>query len=170
VAFARHDFKKGVVYESVLVKACDTQALVFIFACADEETVSELAAATELKLDPATSGCFSNTAIAKDKPPNSLSNTTVPSSSEDMKPPRVIFNPEPNYPQEARKGHAAGTIIIEMIVGRDGRPRDVKVNRGISPELDQAAVDAAEKWRFQPGTKEGKPVSIKISVEFDFEP
>jgi hypothetical protein len=58
--FARQDFKKDVVYESVLVKACDAQALVFIFGGADQETVNKLCDATDLKLDPATSGCTSN--------------------------------------------------------------------------------------------------------------
>jgi TonB family protein len=67
IAFARHDFKKGVVYESVLVKLCDTQALVFIFAGADEEIVNELSAKTELKLDPVTSGCRSNAVTTQDK-------------------------------------------------------------------------------------------------------
>jgi hypothetical protein len=59
IVFARQDFKKGDVYESVLVKACDIQALVLIFGGADQETVNSLNAATELKLDPAT-GCSSN--------------------------------------------------------------------------------------------------------------
>jgi TonB family protein len=72
IAFARHDFRKGIVYESVLVKMCDTQALVFIFAGADEEIVNELSAETEVKLDPATSGCLSNAAAAQDKPPSSV--------------------------------------------------------------------------------------------------
>jgi TonB family protein len=176
IAFARHDFKKGIVYESVLVKMCDTQALVFIFAGADEEIVSELSAETELKLDPATSGCLSGAAATPDKPPSSLSSTRASSDgqvyrvSPDVKPPRVISSPQPSYPQEARKGHAAGKIVISMIVGSDGQPRDAKINGGISPELDQAAVDVAEKWQFQPGTKEGKPVAVKIAVEFDFRP
>jgi TonB family protein len=177
VAFARHDFKKGVVYESALVKACDSQALVFIFGGADEETVNELSAATELKLDPATSGCVSNAAITQDKPPTSSSSTTGQSSgkqvyrvSGDVKPPRVISGPQPNYPQQARKGHVAGPIVIWMVIDSDGRTRDIQVQRGISSELDQAAVEAAEKWRFEPATKEGKPVSVRIAIQFDFQP
>jgi hypothetical protein len=71
IAFARHDFKKGKVYESALVKMCDAQALGFIFAGADEETVNELSAETELKLDPVTSGCLSNAPTTQDKPPSS---------------------------------------------------------------------------------------------------
>ncbi len=60
VIFARQDFKRGDVYEGVLVKACDIQALVFVFGGADQETVNSLIASTELKLNPATSGCISN--------------------------------------------------------------------------------------------------------------
>jgi hypothetical protein len=62
IVFARQDFKKGAVYEGVLVKACDVQALVFIFGGADQETVNSLIAATELKLNPVTSGCISKAA------------------------------------------------------------------------------------------------------------
>lgn len=64
VAFARQDFKKGVVYESVFVRACDAQALVFIYGGGDQETVNKLGAATELKLDPTTSGCFSSADVS----------------------------------------------------------------------------------------------------------
>src|SRR5579862_5136933 len=77
VAFARRDFKKGIVYESVLVKACDAQALVLIFAGADEETVDNMRGATKLRLDP-TSGCISNAAMPQDSPPSPLPSTTEP--------------------------------------------------------------------------------------------
>jgi TonB family protein len=175
VAFARQDFENGAASEAVLVKACDAQALVFIFAASNRDGANKLIAATELKLDPERSGCVSN-AAAENRPSNSSPSTTGGFSGEvfrvspDVKPPRVVFSPEPSYPQEARKGHAAGEIVIGMVVGSDGQPRDVKVISGIGPELDSAAVDAAEKWRFQPGVKDGKPVPVKIAVEFDFRP
>lgn len=60
VTFARQDFKKGNAYEGVLVKACQAQALVFIFGGADREAVNRLIAGTEVKLDSATSGCRPN--------------------------------------------------------------------------------------------------------------
>ncbi|HZC24219.1 MAG TPA: energy transducer TonB [Candidatus Binatia bacterium] len=174
VVFWRQDFKKGVVYESVFVKACDTQALVFIFGAEDQEAVNRLSAATELKLDQATSGCFSSAVVGRDKP--SRSSTTEQGSEQvyrvgaDVNPPRVISRPQPNYPQQARKGQVAGQIVIWMVVGSDGQTRQIQVHDGISPELDQAAVEAAEKWRFEPATKEGKPVSVRIAVQFDFQP
>ena len=58
--FARQDFKKGLRYEAVLVKACKAQALVFIFAGSDRDAVNKLIAATGLKLDLKTSGCGSS--------------------------------------------------------------------------------------------------------------
>jgi periplasmic protein TonB len=87
-----------------------------------------------------------------------------------VKAPRVISSPQPNYPQDARKGHAAGTIVIGLIVGSDGQIQDTKVQRGISPELDQAAVDAVKMWKYDPATKDGKPVRVQIAVEFDLQP
>lgn len=60
VVFARQDFTNDIVYQSVFVKACDAQALVFIFGGANLETVNEMSAATQLKLDPKISGCISD--------------------------------------------------------------------------------------------------------------
>lgn len=56
MSFARTDFR-GSLYEAVLVKSCDAQAFVFIFASSGKETVDALIAATNLKLDPVRSGC-----------------------------------------------------------------------------------------------------------------
>jgi len=57
VSFARVDFRKGAVYEAVLVKACQAFALVFIFPGPDLEAVNKLTAATQLKLDSSAASC-----------------------------------------------------------------------------------------------------------------
>lgn len=114
---------------------------------------------------------------AQDNPARSSSSSASENSGEAIyrvggavKAPQVISSPQPNYPRDARKGHAAGPIIVTLIVGSDGRVHDVKIERGISPELDQAAVEAVETWKFHPATKQGKPVSVQIATEFDFQP
>lgn len=116
-------------------------------------------------------------AIAQDKIPASPRDTLSQTSTEpvyrvggSVKPPRSISSPNPDYPNEARKRHGAGPIELRLIVGSDGQPRDVKITLGISPELDQAAVEAVKKWKFKPATKDGRPVSVAISVHFDFQP
>ncbi len=58
ISFARTDFR-GPLYEAVLVKACDAQAFVFIFASSGKDLVDKLISATGLKFDPARSGCRS---------------------------------------------------------------------------------------------------------------
>lgn len=114
-------------------------------------------------------------AISQDKAPNSLpaaqsSGEQVYRVGRDVKPPRPISTPQPSYPKQAREGRRAGPIVVRMVVGSDGRTHDVKVQRGISPALDQAAVEAVEKWQFKPATKEGKPVAVLVDTEFDFQP
>ena len=64
VAFARSDFR-GALYEAVLVRSCDAQALVFIFASSGKDTVDKLIGGTNLKLDSELSGCHSADAVSK---------------------------------------------------------------------------------------------------------
>jgi TonB family protein len=55
-----------------------------------------------------------------------------------------------------------------LIVDAAGRPRDIKVVRGLGLGLDAQALAAVQKWRFQPALKDGKPVDVEISVEVEF--
>jgi hypothetical protein len=58
VSFARSDFfREGPAYETVFVKACDAQALIFVFVGSSPEAANKIIAANELKLDLARSGC-----------------------------------------------------------------------------------------------------------------
>jgi len=55
-----------------------------------------------------------------------------------------------------------------LIVDAAGRPRDIKVVRGLGLGLDAQALAAVQKWRFHPALKDGKPVDVEISVEVEF--
>jgi len=87
-----------------------------------------------------------------------------------VKPPRAIFSPDPEYTTKARSEHQRGTVAMKVVVGADGLTRDIKVDRSLSPDLDKAAMDAVKRWRFTPGTKDGKPVAVQISVTVSFNP
>lgn len=82
--------------------------------------------------------------------------------------PRVLYQPDPEYTEEARKAKYQGTVVLWLVVGPDGRPRDVRVARTLGMGLDQKAVEAVRRWKFEPATKDGKPVAVEMNVEVSF--
>jgi periplasmic protein TonB len=82
--------------------------------------------------------------------------------------PKAIYAPDPEYSEEARKAKFQGTVIMWTIIGPDGRPRDLKVSRGLGMGLDQKAVEAVRRWRFEPAMKDGHPVAVQVQVEVNF--
>ena len=82
--------------------------------------------------------------------------------------PTVIFKVEPEYSEEARKAKFQGTVVLFIVVDEHGNPRDLKVIRPLGLGLDQKAIEAVEKWRFNPGKKDGKPVPVQATIEVNF--
>jgi TonB family protein len=82
--------------------------------------------------------------------------------------PKAIYTPEPEFSEEARKAKYQGVCVVWLVVGPDGRPRDIQVHRTLGLGLDEKAVEAVKTWRFEPAMKDGKPVSAQISVEVTF--
>src|SRR3954465_11402787 len=67
--------------------------------------------------------------------------------------PRTLFSPDPEYSEEARKAKYQGVVVLWLIVGPDGRPRDMKVARALGMGLDQKAIEAVRQWKFEPARK-----------------
>jgi len=82
--------------------------------------------------------------------------------------PRPISTPDPEYTDEARRAKYEGTCVLGMIVGPDGKPRDIRIQRGLGMGLDKKAIEAVQQWRFNPATKDGQAVAVQISVEVSF--
>lgn len=82
--------------------------------------------------------------------------------------PKAIYAPDPEYSEEARKAKFMGVCALSLIVGADGRPRDIEVARSVGLGLDEKAIEAVKMWKFEPATKDGKPVAVKINVEVTF--
>ena len=77
-------------------------------------------------------------------------------------------SPDPDYSEEARKAKYQGTVVLWLVVGPDGHPRDMKVTRSLGMGLDQKALEAVRQWKFEPAMMGGKPVAVQISVEVNF--
>jgi protein TonB len=82
--------------------------------------------------------------------------------------PRAIYDPDPEYSEEARQAKYQGTVVLWVIVGADGRPHDMRVERSLGMGLDEKAIAAVKTWKFEPARKDGHPVAVQINVEVNF--
>lgn len=82
--------------------------------------------------------------------------------------PHAVYSPDPEYSEEARKAKFQGTVVLWLVVGPDGRPRDIRIVRSVGMGLDEKALEAVRTWRFDPARKDGQPVSVQINVEVSF--
>lgn len=82
--------------------------------------------------------------------------------------PRVIYKPEPEYSDEARKARVQGTVTIAAIIDPQGRPQNLRVVRQLGLGLDEKAVEAVRKWRFEPAMKGSHAVPVLVNIEVSF--
>ena len=78
---------------------------------------------------------------------------------------------EPRYPAAAAEFEAAGTIVVRVLVGEDGKVKETRIIKSFgNPACEQAALDAARQWEFSPATKDGVPFEQRVSIPFTFTP
>jgi TonB family protein len=66
--------------------------------------------------------------------------------------------------------NAQGTVVLVAVIDPTGTPINMQVRRGLTPDLNVLAIQAVEKWRFRPGSKDGKPVPVVAQLEVRFHP
>jgi protein TonB len=81
--------------------------------------------------------------------------------------PEAITKAAPLYPDIAREAGVDGQVVVQALVGKDGRVKDTRVVKSI-PMLDQAAVDAVKQWVFKPALSNNKPVAVWVAVPVRF--
>ena len=59
-------------------------------------------------------------------------------------------------------------MVIEVVVDVSGKTRNMKLVRSLGLGLDEEAMKAVARWRFKPGTKDGKPVPTMIAAYVSF--
>ncbi|MBL8238842.1 MAG: energy transducer TonB [Bryobacterales bacterium] len=82
--------------------------------------------------------------------------------------PAVLAKVEPEYSEEARKAKFQGTVMLYIEVDENGKPKNLRVVRALGLGLDEKAIEAVSKWKFRPGFKDGKPVTVAATVEVNF--
>ena len=81
--------------------------------------------------------------------------------------PEAISKAQPEYPDIARQSSMEGTVVVQALVGKDGKVKDTKVVKSV-PVLDDAAVAAVKKWVFKPALSNNKPVAVWVAVPVKF--
>src|SRR5437588_9690292 len=82
--------------------------------------------------------------------------------------PRIIYQPDPEYSEEARKAKYQGTVILWVVVGPDGKVHDVRIARSLGLGLDEKAMEAVRTWKFDPARKDGQAVAVGVNIEVNF--
>jgi periplasmic protein TonB len=78
-------------------------------------------------------------------------------------------NPWPRYPAAARRRGIEGEVLVRVAVGLDGRAERVEVLRSSgSALLDKSAVEALERWRFEPARAAGRPAAATVEIPVIF--
>jgi TonB family protein len=80
---------------------------------------------------------------------------------------RIVDRVEPEYPDAAKAHHVQGTVVLDVLVDRDGRVQRLSVVRGY-PRLADAATDAVRQWRFEPMIRNGRPASFETNITLTF--
>jgi len=84
--------------------------------------------------------------------------------------PVVILRVPPVYPDEARKNGIQGEVQVQILVGADGSVKEAKVikNESGAKDLEKAALEAVNKWKFEPGKLNGKSVEVNVIIPIRF--
>jgi periplasmic protein TonB len=85
-----------------------------------------------------------------------------------VSPPRIIYQIDPEFSEEARKAKYQGTVIVATEIGPDGRVHNARIARSLGLGLDEKAIEAVRQWKFEPAKKDGQPVAVLVNVEVNF--
>jgi periplasmic protein TonB len=75
--------------------------------------------------------------------------------------------PAPDYPATAKEQQ--GTVVLQVLIGRDGTVQDAKFLQG-SLAFARAAIDGVKQWKFKPYTMNNRPVSVQTTLTMTFKP
>jgi len=100
-------------------------------------------------------------------PPAAAAKKPAAAPGGKVAPAQLVYRREPEYPPAARQMHAAGQVVLEAVIGTDGRVKSVRVVSG-HPLLVQAAKQAVMQWRYKPTLLDGQPVENTTQISLNF--
>jgi TonB family protein len=84
-------------------------------------------------------------------------------------PAKLIHSKTPEYPIAMRRFGLRGQVLIEFTVDESGRVQNPVIYQSDNPAFDEPALQAIREWKFEPGTRDGKPAAVKQRVPIVFQ-
>jgi TonB family protein len=92
------------------------------------------------------------------------------SKAPGIKPPRIIRQEDPKYTSAAMRARIQGVVTLDVVIGTDGAVRAARTRTSLDDKLglDNQAIEAVKRWRFEPAMLDGQPVPIVVLLEIYF--
>jgi TonB family protein len=84
------------------------------------------------------------------------------------KAPEAVKQIMPKYPESALRDGTEGTVYVKLWVSKRGTVKQALIVKSEAEVFNQAAIDAAMKWKFKPALQKNRPVDVWIMMPFKF--
>jgi TonB family protein len=81
---------------------------------------------------------------------------------------RLLSKPEPTYTETARRNQISGTVILRAVLSANGQVTNIRAVSGLPDGLTERAIEAAKQVKFVPAMKDGRPVSMWMELQYNF--
>jgi TonB family C-terminal domain len=92
----------------------------------------------------------------------------LPSTRGAFTAPKVLYQVDPEFSEEARRARHYGTVLLVVDVDTTGRAVNFRIAKSLGLGLDEKAIEAVSRWKFQPGRRDGKPVTVPATIQVNF--
>jgi protein TonB len=82
--------------------------------------------------------------------------------------PEIVNYVSPEYSEFAREAGLEGLVMVDVLVGTNGRVKATRISKSVHPVLDQAAIEAAQRATFTPGKQRDIPVEVWVTLPYNF--
>jgi TonB family protein len=110
-----------------------------------------------------------STKPGKPSPPKMVDGERIYTSKETDEKVKILRKPTPTFPREARRHLTKGYVILRAILAADETVKHIEVITGLPHGLTESAIAAARQIKFKPALKDGKPVSVWVELEYQFQ-
>ncbi|WP_437975207.1 TonB-dependent siderophore myxochelin receptor MxcH [Sorangium sp. So ce295] len=94
----------------------------------------------------------------------------APPSPGEARPPELLERAEATYPEQAKAARIQASVVLRLLVDAAGNVTEAEVTQAAGHGFDEAAREAALRFRFRPAERQGRPTAARILFRFDFQP